>query len=54
MIAKIKAILGSVRFWQLVGAGIVVWLQTGDWKLGVISVLGGSVAVGTIDKATSK
>lgn len=50
MIEKIKAILSSVRFWQIVGAGVIVWLESGDWKKGLLVILTASVGVGTIDK----
>lgn len=46
---KIVDLLGSIRFWQLVGTGIVIWLQTDNWKMGIITILGGSVAVGSAD-----
>lgn len=50
MISKIKEILGSVRFWQVVGAGVIVYLETNDWKKGLLTILGASVSIGTIDK----
>ena len=50
MIKKIGEILNSIRFWQLVGASVIVYLQTGDWKLAVITLLGGSTVIGTVDK----
>lgn len=54
MIDKICEILESPRFWQIVAAGIVIWLQTNNWKLGVISILGGSVTVGSLDSIATK
>ena len=54
MIDKLKVILSSPRFWQIVAAGIVIWLQTNNWKFGVISILGGSVVVGSADSVATK
>lgn len=59
MIEKIKAILGSIRFWQLVIGALIVILG----KEGVISqaiadaiagILGISVTIGTVDKAAQQ
>ena len=55
MFDKIKAILGSIRFWQIVVAAVLLYLG----EVGVIGlevaktiagVLGVSVTVGTVDK----
>jgi hypothetical protein len=54
MIGKIKELFSSIRFWQIVAASIVIWLQTGDWKIAVISVLTGSVVVGSADSVASR
>jgi len=54
MYNKIKEILGSPRFWQIVVAGLVIWLETNDWKKGVLTILTGSVGVGTIDRFSEK
>ena len=54
-IAKVGNILTSVRFWQVVGIAVVGYLgDTGvvspEVSISIITVLGGSVAIGTIDK----
>ena len=57
MIEKIKALLGSIRFWQLVCGTIVVILgQSGvisaDTANTIAALFGLSVTIGTIDKVT--
>lgn len=47
---KITELLSSRRFWLIVLGGILVWLQTNDWKLGAISAITAIVGVGTLDK----
>lgn len=51
MLNKVKELFSSIRFQQLVIAAIIIYLESGDWKAALITLLGGSVAVGTIDKA---
>jgi len=55
MLEKIKSILGSIRFWQVVGAFVVYLLgQYGflpaELVVAISGILGVSVTVGTIDK----
>lgn len=56
------AFLGSPRFWKLfligLSAAVEAYSKTNDWKVAVFAGLsiwlGGSVAVGTIDRAGEK
>lgn len=63
MTAKIGAILGSVRFWELViiaglqvalGVGLIDGSQATAWANGVQLLLGGSVTLGTLDSFATK
>jgi hypothetical protein len=47
---KLKDVLSSKRFWELVAVGAVIYLQTNDWRNALITILIGSVGVETIDK----
>jgi len=60
---KVVAILSSIRFWQLVVIGVIQALVQTGWLSGdaavtlaqvVQLILGGSVAIGTIDSAAVK
>ena len=50
MWSKFMALFSSRRFWLIILGGVLVWLQTNDWKLGAISAITAIVGVGTIDK----
>jgi len=63
MTAKIGAILGSVRFWQLVliaaiqialGTGVIDGATAQAWAQGIQLLLGGSITLGTIDSFALK
>ena len=59
MLDKIKSILGSVRFWQLVIAAIVVILGQNDvisveLANTIAKVLGVSITIGTLDSVATK
>lgn len=60
---KVKLIFSSVRFWQLVCIGVIqalvqIQVLTGETAITLAQVvqliLGGSVAIGTIDSAATK
>jgi hypothetical protein len=54
MLNKFKEILNSRRFWEVVGIGIIIFLQSGDWKYAVITILTASVGIDTIDRFSKK
>ena len=54
MFDKLWAILGSERFYANAGIGLMVWLQTNDWRQGLMWFLGLVVGVYTIDRFGEK
>ena len=54
MINKILGFFGSERFYANIMIGVMIWLQTNDWRQGLLAFLGLFVGVYTIDRFSEK